>query len=142
MRGYFADELLLIMPLPDSPGLRLRGEVLREHRGPLAVAVAAQATRTDEILLDLTGVNFLSHSALDFLAILARRLTPPQHLILRAHPALCLRARITERGHDTIPALRLEESTPLPVRDTGRVSAPSRGTLDRTPQTAVVPRAQ
>ncbi|MEV8321411.1 STAS domain-containing protein [Streptomyces sp. NPDC059900] len=142
MHGYYADEILLVLPLFDGPGLRLRGEVLADHRGPLALAVAGEAARTDTVVLDLTGVRFISHGALDFLAVLARRITPPQHLLLRARPDLALRARLAERGHDTIATLRLEEIPYPPAPDAEQLSAASRtaeGTTADPQQTAVVP---
>ncbi|KUF18060.1 hypothetical protein [Streptomyces silvensis] len=112
MRSYFADELLLMLPLADEPGVRLWGEVLSPHRGPLALALADEAADTDdtdEIVLDLTEARFVSNSVLEILTVLARRLTPPQSLLVRAGPELGLRERISEHGWDHIQGLHLVE---------------------------------
>ncbi|WP_409235487.1 hypothetical protein [Streptomyces sp. PA5.6] len=110
MRGYFADELLLMLPLYDAPGVRLRGEVLGTHRGPLALVLTEEAGRTDEIVLDLTDVRFISNSILDILSVLARRLVPPQCLLVKARADLELRERTAARGWNEIGTVRLEES--------------------------------
>ncbi|ATL32597.1 hypothetical protein [Streptomyces formicae] len=110
MRGYFADELLLMLPLYDTPGVRLRGEVFSSHRGPLALVLTEEAARTDEIVLDLTDVRFISNAILDILTVLARRLAPPQCLLVRANADLELRERTAARGWNEIATVRLEES--------------------------------
>ncbi|MVO90206.1 hypothetical protein GPA10_37005 [Streptomyces sp. p1417] len=110
MRTYFADELLLMLPLTDGPGVRLFGEILGIHRGPLALAVTEEADRTDEIVVDLTETRFLAHSVLDILIILAQRLTPPQHLVIRAPADLNLHTRLAGRGADRLTTLHLQES--------------------------------
>ncbi|MFH8487814.1 hypothetical protein [Streptomyces longisporoflavus] len=110
MRGYFADEVLLMLPLPTSPGVRLRGEVLGSHRGPLALALTDEAARTDEIILDLTDVHYVSNSVLQTLALLACRLSPPQCLIVKAGSELGLRARTAAYGWERIATLRLMET--------------------------------
>ncbi|MFI7316561.1 hypothetical protein [Streptomyces venezuelae] len=118
MRDYFADDLLLIMPTPHSPGVRLSGEVVSTHRGPLALALTDQTqtddrdrAQADEILIDLTGVRYLANSGLETLVAFAVHLQPPQCLVVRATPQLDLHDRITARGWDRIETLRLEEDS-------------------------------
>ncbi|WJV44810.1 hypothetical protein [Streptomyces flavofungini] len=106
MRGYFVDDLLLIMPSTDRRGVRLTGEVVSTHRAPLALALTDQA-REGEILLDLTGVHFLANSALEILVAFARHLNPPECLLVRAKAELALEQRLAARGWDTIETLRL-----------------------------------
>ncbi|KUF18890.1 hypothetical protein [Streptomyces silvensis] len=110
MRGYFTDDQLLIIPLPDHPGVRLHGEALSTHRGPLLVAVTDEAQLNDEIVIDLTGLRVLATSVLETLILLALRLTPPQRLLLRAGSELELRERLHARGWDHIDTLRLAEA--------------------------------
>ncbi|MFH8492312.1 hypothetical protein [Streptomyces longisporoflavus] len=109
MRGYYADELLLMLPLPDRSGVCLRGEVLGTHRGPLAVALTDEAARTDEIVVDFTDVSFVSDSVLQILGLLACRLRPPQCLIVKAGTGLGLRERTAVYDWDAIATLRLIE---------------------------------
>ncbi|QES40307.1 hypothetical protein DEJ49_04310 [Streptomyces venezuelae] len=118
MRDYFADDLLLIMPTTHSPGVRLSGEVVSTHRGPLALALTDQTqtqtddrdrAQTDEILIDLTGVRYLANSGLETLVAFAVHLQPPQCLVVRSAPDLDLHDRIAARGWDRIETLRLEE---------------------------------
>ncbi|MEU5773276.1 hypothetical protein ABZ819_08210 [Streptomyces venezuelae] len=110
MRDCFADELLLMMPLFDAPGVRLRGEVTGAHCGPLALALTDAAVRTDEVVLDLTDVQFVSNSILEVLTILAHRFTPPRHLLVKAGADLRLRERTTAYGWEQIATVRLEEA--------------------------------
>ncbi|MEU6676582.1 hypothetical protein [Streptomyces sp. NPDC046925] len=110
MRCYFADDLLLMLPLSAGPGVRLRGEVLGSHRGPLALALTDEAARTDEIVLDLTDVSFVSRSILQALALIASRLAPSQCLIIRASAELGLRERTAAYGWDRIATLCLLET--------------------------------
>ncbi|KUL52991.1 hypothetical protein [Streptomyces sp. NRRL S-1521] len=109
MRGYFADELLLITPSSTTPGVCLFGEVIGTHKGPLAIALAEQSLRTQEITVDLTGVHYLANSALEILVALANNLRPPQCLLVRAPTALGLRERVAARGWDRMETLRLIE---------------------------------
>ncbi|WAL94163.1 hypothetical protein [Streptomyces sp. Je 1-369] len=116
MRDYFADDLLLIMPTTHSPGVRLSGEVVSSHRGPLALALTDQTqagdpgrARADEILIDLTGVRYLANSGLETLIAFAVHLQPPQCLVVRATADLNLHDRIVARGWDRIETLRLED---------------------------------
>ncbi|WP_306337572.1 hypothetical protein [Streptomyces sp. KL118A] len=124
MRDYFADDLLLIMPTIDSPGVRLSGEVVSTHRGPLALALTDQTQahgnarsqgqdqdgdQTNDILLDLTGVRYLANSGLETLVAFACHLHPPQCLVVRATAGLGLRERVAARGWDRIETLRLED---------------------------------
>ncbi|MEW2392624.1 hypothetical protein AB0933_30105 [Streptomyces venezuelae] len=116
MRDYFVDDLLLIMPTNHSPGVRLSGEVVSTHRGPLALALTDQ-TQSDgqgrvqaaEILIDLVGVRYLANSGLETLVAFAVHLQPPQCLVVRATPELDLRDRIAARGWDRMETLRLDE---------------------------------
>ncbi|WP_306337305.1 hypothetical protein [Streptomyces sp. KL118A] len=110
MRGYFADELLLMMPLFNAPGVRLWGEVTGAHCGPLALALTDAAARTDEIVLDLTDVQFVSNSILEILTVLARRFTPPRSLLVKAGAGLRLRERTTVYGWEQLATVRLEET--------------------------------
>ncbi|MET8689316.1 hypothetical protein ABZV77_34435 [Streptomyces sp. NPDC004732] len=121
MRDYFADDLLLIMPNTHSPGVRLSGEVVSTHRGPLALALTDQTqahgkarpqdpAQADDILLDLTGVRYLANSGLETLVAFACHLQPPQCLVVRTTAELGLRDRITARGWDRIETLRLEDA--------------------------------
>ncbi|MVO85496.1 hypothetical protein GPA10_12215 [Streptomyces sp. p1417] len=109
MRGYFTDDQLLMLPLADHPGLRLHGEALSAHRGPLVVALTDEATRTEEIVIDLTDVRFLANSVLETLVLLAIRLSPPQHLLVRGGAGLKLRERIAARGWDRVGTLQLAD---------------------------------
>ncbi|WP_371525235.1 STAS domain-containing protein [Streptomyces sp. NBC_01283] len=110
MHGYFADDLLLIVPsTPAAEGLCLFGEVLGEHKGALAMALTTQCRGTQEITIDLTGVHYLANSALEILVALAKNLQPPQRLLIRAASELALRERLTARGWDGIETLRLTE---------------------------------
>ncbi|MEV8321517.1 hypothetical protein AB0Q95_45995 [Streptomyces sp. NPDC059900] len=110
MRGYFADELLLMLPLAESPGVCLRGEVLGAHQGPLAVALTDELARTDVIILDLTGVSFVSNSVLQTLTLFACRLSPPQCLLVKAGAELGLGERGDAYGWDQIATLSLIEA--------------------------------
>ncbi|WP_369216138.1 hypothetical protein [Streptomyces flavofungini] len=107
MRGYFADELLLITPSSNAAGVSLFGEVVGTHKGPLAVALAEQSLRAQEITVDLAGVHYLANSALEILVALANSLRPPRRLLVRAPAGLGLRERVTAHGWDRIEALRL-----------------------------------
>ncbi|MEV0439603.1 STAS domain-containing protein [Streptomyces spectabilis] len=107
MRGYFADDLLLMMPSGTCAGVRLFGEVVSAHRAPLAVALTEQSKGSEEITLDLTGVRYFANSALEILVALSRHLRPPQRLVVRAAPALGLRERLAAQGWDGIATLRL-----------------------------------
>lgn len=107
MRGYFADDLLLIVPSTATEGVCLFGEVLGAHKGALAMALTAQRDTAQEITIDLTGVYYLANSVLEILVALAASLQPPQRLLVRAAPALKLRERLTARGWDDIETLRL-----------------------------------
>ncbi|WP_055569939.1 hypothetical protein [Streptomyces atriruber] len=120
MRDYFADDLLLIMPATNSPGVRLSGEVVSTHRGPLALALTDQTQahgnarsqdqdQANDILLDLTGVRYLANSGLETLVAFACHLRPPQCLVVRATAGLGLRERVAARGWDRIETLRLED---------------------------------
>lgn len=120
MHGYFADDLLLIVPSPPG-GVCLFGEVLGEHRGALMLAVTGQHRTTNEITIDLTGVHYLANSALEILIALANFLRPPQCLLIRATPALALRARLAENGWDQMHSLRLIDE--LPPSRYGRTSS-------------------
>ncbi|MFH8990073.1 hypothetical protein [Streptomyces sp. NPDC017940] len=110
MRGFFADDQLLMLPLADHPGVRLHGEALGVHRGPLVLALTEEAQQTEEVVVDLTDVRLLATSVLETLALLAARLTPPQRLLVRAGAELELRERIAARGWDRIGTLRLADS--------------------------------
>ncbi|MFF3493088.1 hypothetical protein ACFYWS_17195 [Streptomyces sp. NPDC002795] len=107
MRGYFADEHLLIIPLRDVAGLRLYGEVVGAHRALLTVAVTEHAKSGDEITVDLTRVDYLANSVLETLVALALSLTPPKRLCLLAPPELGLAERLEHHGWDQIDTLRL-----------------------------------
>ncbi|MGW5861525.1 hypothetical protein ACWFRJ_05035 [Streptomyces sp. NPDC055239] len=107
MRGYFTDDLLLMMPLADRPGVRLHGEAFSAHRGPLIDALTEEAQRSREIVVDLIGVRFLANSVLEALVLLAVRLAPHQRLLLRAGAELALRERVTAGGWDRIDTLHL-----------------------------------
>ncbi|MEU6825951.1 hypothetical protein ABZ921_35520 [Streptomyces atriruber] len=126
MRDYFADDLLLIMPTTNSPGVRLSGEVVSTHRGPLALALTDQTQaygkarsqdeaqtqdqdQANDILIDLTGVRYLANSGLETLVAFACHLRPPQCLVVRATAELGLRDRVAARGWDQIETLRLED---------------------------------
>ncbi|MEW2528641.1 hypothetical protein [Streptomyces sp. NPDC047071] len=110
MRGYFADDLLVMMPAGAFAGVRLFGEVVSAHRGPLAVALTEQSKESQEITLDLTGVRYFANSALEILVVLGRHLRPPQCLVVRAAPELGLRDRLAARGWDDIETLRLVDT--------------------------------
>ncbi|ATL32621.1 hypothetical protein [Streptomyces formicae] len=99
-----------MLPLHDTPGVRLRGEVFGSHRGPLALVLTEEAARTGEIVLDLTDVHFVSNSILDILTVLASRLVSPQCLLVKASADLKLRERTDARGWNEIATVRLEES--------------------------------
>jgi hypothetical protein len=107
MRGYFADDSLLIVPSSAFQGVCLFGEVLGAHKGALAVALTDQRRITHEITIDLTGVHYLANSALEILVALARNLRSPQCLLIRATPELGLRERLTAHGWDDVETLRL-----------------------------------
>ncbi|QDQ10110.1 hypothetical protein [Streptomyces spectabilis] len=107
MRGYFADDLLLMMPTGTLAGVRLFGEVVSAHRAPLTVALTEQGRDSEEVTLDLTGVRCFANSALEILVALSRRLRPPQRLVVRAAPGLELRERLVAHGWDDIDTLRL-----------------------------------
>ncbi|MEV6758612.1 hypothetical protein [Streptomyces sp. NPDC051214] len=107
MRGYFADDLLLIVPSTAAKGVCLYGEVLGAHKGALAMALTAQSRATQEITIDLTGVHYLANSALEILVALANNLQPPQSLVVRAAPQLELQERLNARGWDDIDTLRI-----------------------------------
>ncbi|WP_159398259.1 hypothetical protein [Streptomyces aureocirculatus] len=109
MHGFFTDDRLLMLPLADHPGVCLHGEALSAHRGPLIVALTEETQRTEEVVVDLTGVRFLATSVLETLALLATRLTPPQRLLVRAAAELELRERVTAHGWDRISTLRLAD---------------------------------
>lgn len=114
MRDYYVDEFLLIMPATSGTGVRLCGEVYAAHSGPLALAVtrASHSAPTNEITVDLTGVGYLANSALETLIALARQLHPPQHLLVRAAPALGLAERLADRGWERLETLRLVGDCP------------------------------
>ncbi|MFE6158547.1 hypothetical protein ACFQ7F_06475 [Streptomyces sp. NPDC056486] len=107
MRGYFADDLLLIVPTNAPKGVRLFGEVLGSHKGALVLALTAQSRATQEITVDLTGVHYIADSALEILVALANHLPSPQRLVIRATPALALRERFAAQGWDHIEILQL-----------------------------------
>lgn len=110
MRGYFADDLLLIVPSTATEGVCLFGEVLGAHKGALAMALTAQSRTTQEITIDLTGVHYLANSALEILVALANNLRPPQGLLIRAAPELALQERLNARGWDDIETLRVVDA--------------------------------
>ncbi|MGW7271668.1 STAS domain-containing protein [Streptomyces sp. NPDC054864] len=112
MRGYFADDLLLIVPSTATDGVCLFGEVLGAHKGALAMALNAPRGITQEITIDLTGVHYLANSALEILVALAKNLRPPQRLLIHAAPELALRERLDARGWGDIETLRLTVSSP------------------------------
>ncbi|MGW7080092.1 STAS domain-containing protein [Streptomyces sp. NPDC054866] len=107
MRGFFADDLLLIVPAPHTEGVCVFGEVLGAHKGALAMALNEQRQTAQEITIDLTGVHYLANSALEILVALAKNLQPPQRLLVRAAPELAIQERLTARGWDGIATLRL-----------------------------------
>ncbi|MGW5739015.1 MULTISPECIES: hypothetical protein [Streptomyces] len=110
MHRFFADDQLLIVPSPTAAdGVCLFGEVLGSHKAALALALTTQRKTSQEITIDLTGVHYLANSALEILVALAKNLRPPQHLLVRAAPALSLRERLTARGWDDIETLCLAE---------------------------------
>lgn len=111
MRGYFADDLLLIMPTAGAAGVRLFGEVISAHRGPLTIALTDQRRDTEQaITVDFTEVHYVANSALETLVALAHSLSPPQHLLALAPPRLGLRERLSAHGWDEIEALRLVDA--------------------------------
>ncbi|MEL3944248.1 hypothetical protein [Streptomyces sp. LNU-CPARS28] len=112
MRGYFTDDLLLILPSDTTASVRLFGEVISTHRGPLALAITGQSDQGDEITVDLTGVHYLANSALEILVAVALRLTQPACLVVRATVELDLRGRLAARGWDQINTLRLTDACP------------------------------
>ncbi|MFJ8826607.1 STAS domain-containing protein [Streptomyces sp. NPDC102467] len=107
MPAYFVDELLLIAPLHHPVGVRLFGEVVGAHKGPLSRAVAEQTRATDEITVDLTRVHYLANSALETLVALAQTLHPPQRLHILACPELEVRQRLAAHAWDQAETLRL-----------------------------------
>lgn len=106
MRDYYADDLLIIAST--ITGVRLFGEVIGAHKGPLLVALARQRRNTEEITVDLSGVHYLSNSALETLVAIANCLRPPQHLLLRSYDGLGLQERLTAAGWERIETLRLD----------------------------------
>lgn len=110
IHGYFADDLLLIVPSTTAAeGVCLFGEVLGEHKGALAMVLTSQRRSTQELTIDLTGVHYLANSALEILVALAKNLQSPQHLLIRAAAELALGERLTARGWDSIETLCLAE---------------------------------
>lgn len=110
MRDYYVDDLLIIAST--ITGVRLFGEVIGTHKGPLLVALARQRRNTEEITVDLSGVHYLSNSALETLVAIAHCLRPPQHLLLRSYDGLGLQERLTAKGWERIETLRLDTSSP------------------------------
>ncbi|WP_369216659.1 hypothetical protein [Streptomyces flavofungini] len=94
MRGFFADDQLLIVPSDTAHGVSLFGEVLGSHKSVLTVALTEQRHTTHDITLDLTRVNYVANSVLDILITLANSLTPPYRLLIRTSPGLALRERL------------------------------------------------
>ncbi|MFD4635254.1 hypothetical protein ACFVYR_37235 [Streptomyces sp. NPDC058284] len=111
MRSYFADDLLLLLPLTNGEGLQLHGEVLGTHRGPLALSLADEATHSPAAIgLDLTHVSYVADSVVWVLLAVARRLGPGQHLDVRAGPELNLRERFSRVGENLTSQLRLTDA--------------------------------
>ncbi|MEU6394811.1 hypothetical protein [Streptomyces sp. NPDC046939] len=107
MRDFLADHLCMITPLRRQEKVRRSGEATGRHQAPLTPPAAGSAERANEITVDLTGVDDLSHDALAALIALARALHPPQTLCLVARPRLLLHLRLRQRGWEESAALRL-----------------------------------
>lgn len=110
MSKYFADDLMFITPLVYEPGIKLYGQVMGAHKIPLNLALLACRRQHKDITVDLTGVHYLSQSALETLVGAARTLPPPGRLILRARPDLDLPGRIAARGWHETQSLQLAEA--------------------------------
>ncbi|MCF3124363.1 hypothetical protein IPZ68_32320 [Streptomyces arenae] len=107
MRDFFVDDMLLITPLHDMTGVRLYGEALGTHKGPLAAAVTQHSRSAQQITVDLTRITYFSNGVLAILVALARNVTPPQQLHVLAHPGLHLQERIASHGWDRITTLQI-----------------------------------
>ncbi|MFD7819244.1 STAS domain-containing protein [Streptomyces sp. NPDC059785] len=109
MSDYFIDDLMIITPLGHAPGIRLFGQVTGAHAVPLTRALIRCRGQHKDVTVDLTGIDYLSHSALETLVDAARDLPSSLHLTLRARPELRLAARFAARGWHEIPGLHLSE---------------------------------
>ncbi|GGZ38133.1 hypothetical protein [Streptomyces poonensis] len=110
MSDYFIDDFMFITPLAHGPGIRLVGQVLRVHKIPLLLALMSCRRQDKDVTVDLTGVHYLSPSALEILVCAARGLPPDLCLTLWARPALGLQERLAARGWHEMESLRLSEA--------------------------------
>ncbi|MBO1333615.1 hypothetical protein [Streptomyces sp. VRA16 Mangrove soil] len=107
MHGYYVDDLVLITPVQHPAGVRLIGRLIGAHKVPLTQAVQEQSRGCREVVVDLTGVDYLANSALETLVAVARTLGPPRCLDVRAPARLGLGERLTGHGWDGVETLRL-----------------------------------
>ncbi|WP_221348225.1 STAS domain-containing protein [Streptomyces beigongshangae] len=110
MSKYFADDLMFITPLSHEPGIKLFGEVTGAHEIPLSLALLSCRRQHENVTVDLTGVHYLSRSALETLVAAARSLPPPGCLTLRARPELDLPGRFASHGWHETRSLQLSEA--------------------------------
>ncbi|MFF3485698.1 hypothetical protein ACFYXC_20845 [Streptomyces sp. NPDC002701] len=110
MSKYFADDLMFIMPLGPEPGIKLYGQVMGAHKIPLHLALLACRRRHRDVTVDLTGLHYLSQSALETLVGAARTLPPPLRLTLRAGPDLDLPGRLAAHGWHETQSLQLSDA--------------------------------
>ncbi|WP_328494741.1 hypothetical protein OHS59_19815 [Streptomyces sp. NBC_00414] len=109
MSKYFIDDLMFIQPLGHEPGIKLYGQVMGVHQIPLTLALQSCRRQHQDVTVDLTGVHYLSQSALETLVSAADTLPPPGRLTLRAGPELDLPGRLASRGWHETQSLQLAE---------------------------------
>ncbi|GGY20955.1 hypothetical protein GCM10010358_83560 [Streptomyces minutiscleroticus] len=110
MSDYFIDDLMVITPLSQAPGIKLFGQVTADHKVPLTRALLRCRGGHREVTVDLTAVDYISQGALEALVDVARTLPSSLCLTLRARPELGLQSRLAARGWHAVESLQIREA--------------------------------
>jgi anti-anti-sigma factor len=101
--------LLRVVPLEDSAGLRLSGEIDRSNIAELSAALESALRDDEDLHLDLAGVRYADVAAVRLLVHTARRLRNGSRLVL-LDPGPLVRAILRIYGWDQSPSLRIRET--------------------------------
>lgn len=109
--GEFSDAVVRITRTCQPYGLRLEGEIDQANVAKLAAALAAVATTSQDIHLDLAALEFIDVGGLRLLTDTARRLPEGRSLVLEAVPAH-LRRILSLVGWDRTAGLEIAGQRP------------------------------